>query len=181
MNRLVFIALFLWCATISVAPGVLLSEIDWCNRKQISWTDFWGTPDPYSRYSAVSATYLQEKHACDDFGRFRYSVKAVFVKDQSWSRDKRSSRLLHHEQLHFNLTELHARKLRKLFSELPYPCYLPERKIKLMVDSLYEKMEFAHRFYDEDTFHGLKIERQHFWDEMVNSALNELSPFACDE
>lgn len=181
MNRLFFIALFMCCATISVAPDTLLAEIDWCSHKQISWNDFWGAPDPNSRYSAVSATYLQEKHACDDFGRFRYSVKAVFVKNQSWSRDKRSSRLLHHEQLHFNLTELHARKLRKLFSELPYPCYIAERRIQLKIDSLYDKMEFAHRFYDDDTYHGLNLERQHFWDKMVNSALDELSQFGCAE
>ncbi|OWY24968.1 DUF922 domain-containing protein [Sphingobacteriales bacterium UPWRP_1] len=181
MMRFFFIAIFLCCTTIAVAPGTLLSEIDWCNRKQISWSDFWRNPDPYSRYSAVSATYLQEKHACDNFGQFKYSVKAVFVKDQSWSRDKRSTRLLHHEQLHFNLTELHARKLRKLFSDLRNPCYIPERRIQLMIDSLYDKMEFAHRFYDDDTFHGLNNERQQFWDELVNSALEELAPFSCEQ
>lgn len=169
------------CAILVYAPGNVSSEIDWCNGSSISWNDFWGNPDPYSRFSAISATYLQEKHFCNEYDRFRYSVRSVFVRKQSWSRDKKSAKLLHHEQIHFNLTELHARKLRKLFSELQYPCFIPEARIKYMVDSLYEKMEYAHRFYDEDTFHGLNTKRQEFWTDMVTEALFDLEEFACTQ
>ncbi|HRI27617.1 MAG TPA: hypothetical protein PK715_06115, partial [Chitinophagales bacterium] len=47
------------------APTSAPFELDWCYQRTLSWDDFWGAPDPYSRYSAISSTYLQEKHKCE--------------------------------------------------------------------------------------------------------------------
>lgn len=154
-------------------------ELDWCYHRTLSWDDFWGAPDPYSRYSAISSTYLQEKHKCEANNKFTYSVKSVFVKTASWSTDKKSASLLHHEQIHFDLTELHARKLRKLFADLPYPCYLPTKVVKYKIDSLYDELEKAHRFYDRDTYHGLYSSKQEKWDNLVAMGLQSLDDFAC--
>jgi hypothetical protein len=59
---------------------------------------------------------------------FEYRVVAAFRPDHSWVRPeilKRpadSARALRHEQTHFDLTEVHARRLRRYFMELVAPC-----------------------------------------------------------
>lgn len=80
--------LFVFAVSLSLSPINLSYEIEWCRQRNISWEDFWGKPDSSSRYSAISATYIQEKHKCDYRNRFTFSVRSVFLKTQSWSTDK---------------------------------------------------------------------------------------------
>lgn len=179
MNRFTLNILFFFVVFVFSAPSNTSTEIEWCHQRYISWDDFWGKPDKYSRYSAISATYLQEKHRCDYRNRFTYSVRTVFVKTQSWSTDKKSENLLHHEQLHFDLTELYARKLRKTFSELQNPCSLPKSQVKSIIDNLYNEMEKAHSLYDQETLHGLKSGKQAFWTKLITESLAEMEDYAC--
>jgi len=181
MKRFFSMLLFVFAASLSLSPINLSYEIEWCRQRNISWEDFWGKPDSSSRYSAISATYIQEKHKCDYRNRFTFSVRSVFLKTQSWSTDKKSAKLLHHEQLHFDLTEVYARKLRKVFSELDNPCQMSKTQVKSIIDNLYDEMEKAHNLYDHETVHGLRTNRQEFWTKIIGEALFELDSFACTD
>ncbi len=157
------------------------SELNWCENRKLFWTDFKARPDSHSLYSAVSATYIEEKHGCSESGMFEYDVKAVFVKNESWSVDMDSEALLRHEQTHFDLTEYFARKMRQKFHDLKEPCNLLEERILAMVDSVYTELEITHQLYDQYTVHGLNKENQKLWDDIVMRSLHELNDFTCQQ
>ena len=158
-------------------PVSSMNEIQWCEQDKLEWQDFDGQPSDFSPFSAVSATYIEESHGCSEAGEFHFSVKAVFVKDKSWSVDKVCNDLLQHEQVHFDLTEYYARKMRFKFESLKNPCSLPTEDILEMVNEVYEDMETAHRVYDEFTVHGLNKENQKLWNKYVAESLMDLNHF----
>jgi len=153
------------------------NEIDWCENRYLTWADFKGVPDACSDYAALSAVYLEAKHSCTD-GNFNYMVYTRFVKGLSWCRSP-SPRLLEHEQVHFDMTEVYARKLRKYLHELDDPCLYSKEEMSQIVNTIYDDMEEAHFLYDLETFHGLKSEKQENWAMMVDKVLKNLSAYQC--
>ncbi|MGB0840229.1 MAG: DUF922 domain-containing protein [Chitinophagales bacterium] len=154
------------------------TTIEWGKYHLLKWSDFKGVPENNSYFSAVSALYLQESHACDRYNGFEFEIKAMFDKEGSWSRNKKSLKLLRHEQLHFDLTEFYARKLRKRFEALENACMLPEYRIQEVVDEVFYDMVKAHESYDKMTKHGLVREEQEHWRIFVRERLNELDHYA---
>lgn len=153
------------------------TEISWDKDRKLSWSDFTGVPPHDAYYSAISATYIEEEHRCGEDGSFYYDVKSVFVKDLSWTQDHHSEALLHHEQKHFDLTELYARKLRKLFATLENPCRIPMEDLQRIIHQLLNDMEKAHHIYDEMTVHGLNKTQQKVWDDMIANSLLQLDAY----
>ena len=173
-----YMALLILCHTFYVvAQDTPENEVSWEENKDLNWQDFKGTPEVKSNFSAVSATYIETTHGCNGEGKFAYSVRAAFVKNQSWTRDHHSEGLLGHEQLHFDLTEYFARKMRQELAQIPNPCDQSLEKIKTIIDSLYTQMEDAHELYDIYTQHGLDHEQQHAWDDYIAIKLEKLKDY----
>ena len=161
----------------ALAQPTEANEVFWDADQSLNWEDFKGTPEVTSNFSAVSATYIETTHGCSENGSFAYQVRAAFVKDQSWTRDVHSQDLLEHEQLHFDLTEYFARKMRHELGELVSPCDKPLEKIKIKIDSLYAQMEHAHQLYDIYTQHGLDHQQQGEWEDYIAKKLKKLNKY----
>ncbi len=159
------------------SDSIFINEILWRNNRKLNWQDFTAEPDHYSNFSAITSTYLEEEHGCSDDGDFIYHVRAVFVKDLSWSRDHYSADLLAHEQIHFDITEYHARKLRLYFESLQNPCGMPQELIEFTVDSLFNEMAKAQMLYDEHTYHGLDKSNQKTWADFVDRQLEKYEDY----
>lgn len=151
-------------------------EIEWCAEEKLNWNDFAGEPEAESVFHAVSATYIEVEHTCKKGQDFDFNVRAVFVKDMSWSVDKKSAELLAHEQVHFDITEYYARKVRRQLDKLEDPCF-DQAKVKQTIDQLYQELESAHHLYDQYTMHGLKEKEQDIWADVVAEGLNELEDY----
>ncbi len=84
----------------------------------------------------------------------KMNLATYFYKDKSWLGDKKDAKSLAHEQLHFDIAELFARKMRKAFEELK------EKKIKNFdryqeVYNIYWKQCKAYQnSYERETFNG---------------------------
>lgn len=174
-------ALFLIYAFLQSSPEVIEQQknpdLEWQKPGQLYWTDFRAVPERGSFYHAVTATYLEETHGCSDEGKFMYDVKAVFVRNQSWSLEKWSEQLLQHEQVHFDITEVFARHLRQYFTQLKYPCRVPEEEIQRKIAEVYRDLELMHHFYDERTQHGLQSDNQERWETFVKQRLDNLQAY----
>ncbi len=157
-------------------PPKKWKEIEWTPTRKLRWDDFQARPNYWSNYSAVTSTYIEETHGCNDYGDFAFIVKAVFVKNMSWARGRLSKDLLRHEQIHFDITEYHARLMRKYFEDLKYPCYR-EDDISKAVDRIFDAMEKAQHRYDDETYHGLYKNRQAEWESYVAEQLETLSAY----
>lgn len=100
-------------------------KICWQENRRLSWTDFQAKSFPKSapfkaqRMAAVSATWSTFYPVRITTDSPTYQVDAVFLCDSSWINRQelrtpaaRAATLLH-EQLHFDIAELIARKLRQ--------------------------------------------------------------------
>lgn len=141
--------------------------------------DFKSRPKPGGRLGfAAVGIFL---YPGENGGELMFYVEALFVKSKSYIT-KYSEYVLKHEQIHFNMCELYARKLRKKISETNF------KKVKNFSDEiqkLYAKISDEHNKeqdkYDNDTEHGLNSAKQKIWEDDVNSRIKELDAYSSTE
>jgi hypothetical protein len=93
----------------------LHDTIQWSTSYKLKWEDFQGKSDSSSKYGAISRPGIKY-HLSANADSFNVKVLCFFIKSKSWSKYKNSYPLLMHEQLHFDIAELFARKLRKTYA-----------------------------------------------------------------
>lgn len=137
--------------------------ITWENSKQLKWEYFNGDPIMESKFSAYSTMGISRNYNEKDF--IKIMVKTLFVKDKSWVKPNPSDNLLKHEQGHFNLFEIYARKLRKIYIEnsdsidIDYYNY-QYKVINEYLDSITIK-------YDKETDFSRNIKEQERWNDSI--------------
>ena len=102
----------------------------WTADRRLTWSDYLGPADITHGAAALTVYAMSISSGCNgDF--FSFGVTSMFQPQRSWVkpvmlfRTVDGDRLLHHEQTHFNLSEVHARKLRKALGEVSDPCTRP--------------------------------------------------------
>lgn len=166
----------------SVSQEFESDSICWAENRKLNWSDFHGQPDTNTSFGLAGCAAELQAVGYWDNGLPNFLVTNYFMKNSSWTVDTVSSHLLQHEQLHFDIAELHARLIRQVVDSLrnekvagfvPYSKkiqYLLERRNK--IDSLYDK-ETAHSIYET---------RQKEWNKKIWDELKCLQEYAseCD-
>lgn len=159
-----------------------LGAFPWGLKRPLVWADFTGDPPRESPAAAETGYSLLHGVRCTG-SVFEYRVVAAFRPDHSWVRPeilKRptdSARALRHEQTHFDLTELHARRLRRYFMELVAPCKSSQGDLSQVAERYVHDEANAQAQYDRETDHGRKPTEQSRWDKDVDSQLFSTSKF----
>jgi hypothetical protein len=126
----------------------------------------------------ASFIYLYQK---EKSGNMLFTVEAIFLKSKSFLKDE-SPYIIKHEQLHFDISELYARKLRKAISDKDF------KKVKKTVEVIQQLYNRASADcnkeqdkYDNDTEHSINAAKQQVWNESIAKQLAELSDYASTE
>ncbi len=151
--------------------------LHWHERDTLSWADFSGAADPASPMAAYTYSNMHIVWACED-GQFSLLAETRFDKERSWQKGNGSTALLAHEQLHFDITELYARKLRQHFAAMPDPCAMAEADIRADIQSLVDGWHDEQLRYDSETDHSLDRDGQAVWDKRIRLSLNALARYA---
>ncbi|WMJ73854.1 DUF922 domain-containing protein [Cytophagaceae bacterium ABcell3] len=146
--------------------------IEWSESYKLKWDDFQGDP-AQNKFAAMTCSDISVK-SFKTGKDVTYTVKCSFKTNKSWTRSK-SQRVLAHEQLHFDITELHGRILRKKFSDVGVA--LSKEEFKTTVDKVFADWNKMEKLYDKECRHGLNKEKQKEWEEMVERKLNELEDY----
>jgi len=161
-------------------PDVFLTDnkevIIWNNRVKLSWSDFKGTPRPGNKHVAMSkcGISMEQSGYTMPYGKPVYAFKAYFVPASSWYlKNKVSTRMLYHEQLHFDIAELYARKLRKYFSENK----ISPETAKQVFETIYSEYRSFQELYDTQTRHGTDLSAQKEWTKKITSKLRHLGQY----
>ena len=85
-------------------------------------------------------------------------VKAVVLNDSVQRRT-----VLGHEQTHFDLAEVHARRMRRTFGSLARPCVQSDAELSTLARRLTQEEKAEQRRYDAETNHGLRGDEQAAW------------------
>jgi hypothetical protein len=140
----------------------------WSAARPLTWSDFQGTPPTEGREGAKSAYTLYSAWKCRG-SAFEFRVVAGFRPRQSWVKavvlnDSAQRRtILVHEQTHFDLGELHARKMRRVFADLVGPCRKTDAALTTLAQRLGQEEDTEQQRYDAETNHGLLAAQQAAW------------------
>ena len=169
------------------------SQIEWSADRRLTISDFKGKIPGRAVQNSMSAVSIELSWECAD-GKGSSVAKAVFDPNSSWwrdpspnlwrnadapslsgGRDDRGTTLLAHEQLHFDLTELWARKARDLFKDLPSTCKTPgaSPSFERSVAVLEREWSAEQEQYDRETANGTNRSRQQAWAAKVEKALRQ--------
>jgi hypothetical protein len=171
-------------------PDVIAGElgardaVPWSRDRRLMWSDFRAKPPVDPQPEAALTTYgLFYGVRCTGL-RFEFQVTAAFLPNESWVQpqvlDSPADRVrsLAHEQTHFDLTEVHARRMRRYFGEMYQPCLRSQIELDRLANRFIEDELDAQQLYDLETGHGRVIEQQARWDQDVAVRLDELDRFA---
>jgi len=164
---------------ISLAPilninafAEMSDDVFWIADRPLQWADFEGSPDYNNDFvKALTASSIRYSYGCEN-GYIAYHIESVFKKSQSWVKEEaRTTYHLSHEQLHFDITELYARKLREALDKEQFPChrmYAFEQKIRQYLRDWRNEQTT----YDKETFFSVKRDRQADWEFEVRLLLD---------
>lgn len=171
MKGVAFFVVVLLVSGASDAQNVLA----WDSAAKLTWADFQGKVDVASSFSASTVSGINYKFQLNSDG-YSDSIVAVFYRAESWVRFRNDDGLAH-EQGHFDITEIFARKLRKRIRE-----FIPKRgslsqQLKQLYDEVEADREATESLYDEETKHSADGERQAYWKEKIRDQLKELEEY----
>lgn len=186
-RRLFFIFLSLAIAIQSFSQSDSLKiesdeVIYWSENNLLKYIDFQARQD--SSYNvdgllanATAATEIRFSVFTNDDGNTCFKVMNVFLRNKSWMV-KKTPYVLQHEQLHFDISEVYARRIRKRLSQLIGDDMADVNVLKDEIQILLKERMFRQQQYDHDTDHGNLFDQQQRWNKMIKVELIELDGFS---
>jgi len=170
-----------WSALASAqTPGQEI--IVWSPTRVLDWKDFKAKPEGGALGGARIAISHEYSLGCRD-GVLQARVQAIKQPSKSGvtyrilSSGLASRVGLRHEQLHFDLAEVYARRIRKLLRELPSPCTQSDAELNAMAERVIKEHWDVQQRYDVQTEHGQVERHQNEWDRRITSELKQLTAF----
>jgi hypothetical protein len=155
----------------------------WSATRPLTWKDFRGTAPSGGMEGAQTAYSLFYGLRCTR-SLFQFQVTTGFLPRESWVKPSvvanadESRRTLEHEQTHFDLSEVYARRMRKYFADLYRPCDQTLDRWRTVAQQYIRDEAAAQGRYDGETRHGLTLARQRAWGSDIVRQLKELDAFA---
>ncbi|WP_421775150.1 DUF922 domain-containing protein [Gracilimonas sp.] len=150
--------------------------IYWSEDYKLVWTDFEEIPKRYSEHAAFSVVGYESSFNMNA-QQYEAEIKTYFSKNESWSKSWIASLLLH-EQGHFDLAEVNARKFRKRVKEAMEAGTITVNLFEEMSDEAMADLEEAQKVYDEATNFSMDYRSQLEWSDRIAEQLKELEAFA---
>ena len=148
--------------------------IPWQPDRKLSWADFKGTPPGGKRVAATTASGISYSYTTiGSNGRYKldYKVTTLFYPHQSWYHSELcDSVVLSHEQLHFDISELYARKMRFRLERTSFSENVKQEIRDIYQETLKELADFQDQ-YDWETNFSRNREAQLEWNARIAEAL----------
>ena len=159
------------------------NKLSWNENTKLVWNNFEAYPDSNSTSAAITyseISYGLSAEIINDKVSVNYEVKCFFIPGKSWvKKELADDKLLAHEQLHFDITELYARKFRKSLSEKNF-----SKEVKSEFKQEYKKilkaLKSCQDLYDHETNHSIKEKEQLAWQTKIKKQLKNLEKYKSD-
>jgi hypothetical protein len=181
MRWLGFIILFLFWVAVNAQQDSLV--IKWTDDYTLSWNDFQGEEDVELSLAALSKIAIPYTYSSDGEVDFTVKLNTVFVKNESWYKEgKQNKILLGHEQLHFNIAEIHRRLIVKRILKTTFSSENYDTELKQLVNEIWEEdYRKMQDLYDSETNYARIFKSQMDWNKFVAKRLDELKKFKSTE
>jgi len=166
----------------TLAPASLQAQsdseelLDWSSNRRLTWADYKASPNPNSDAAASTTTYLGIDYNISTHS-FSYKIESRFSKTRSWGLHK-TEYILSHEQGHFDIAEVFARKLHKKMSEYRFNSKTYDKDLRKIYDEVTKEKEKTQNEYDGETRHSINKDKQAEWLKKIDKMLEELKDWA---
>ena len=156
--------------------------MSWNHDYRLEWSDFNGKPTEGTSVVAVTASgitfSLSTKKSETRLIDYNYIIKADFYPEKSWySKHRVSNNILNHERLHFDITELFARKFRQRLENTTFNMSISNQMERLH-NAINAELEAMQKKYDAETNHSQNIKKQKEWQAKIIVQLNKLDQYS---
>ncbi len=177
MKTLTYLLIFFFSVT---AFSQNEEKISWSEDYRLTWSDFKAPPRSGVSYvasttSGISFSYsVTEQNGNRDL---KVTVTSYFFPRKSWvDPDHATAYILGHEQAHFDISELHARMLRKEISEASFSKNL-KKEIKNLYQSVEERRVAMQHQFDSESNHSKNKEGEYKWEAYIKEQLENYEPW----
>ena len=150
--------------------------IAWSPENILTWEDFKGKAPDNDRAAATTASGISYQFSTSGSSgeiELDYLVSTFFYPNKSWYQPSLcDSLILSHEQLHFDISELYARKMRNRLASSSYTENV-KAEVKQIYKEVLEELEEFQNLYDDQTNFSRDLEHQLIWNNKIEEALSK--------
>lgn len=150
--------------------------VPWNSNIRLTWADFKGKVPPAAVPAATTASgisYTYSANLLHHEVHLDYEVNAYFYPNESWYRPALcNENTLSHEQLHFDISELFARKMRDRLDRTSFSDDV-KAEIRKIYKEILEELQDYQEQYDWETNFSRNREKQAEWNQKIAKALQE--------
>ncbi|WP_040281115.1 DUF922 domain-containing protein [Psychroserpens damuponensis] len=155
--------------------------MSWSESKKLTWADFKGAVDVNTDAVAVTASGITFSFSVSEsdgkFVDFSAETYAHFYPEKSWyNKTKGDDHILAHEQLHFDITELHVRKLRYNISKIKVSQHI-KHDLRAVHEQANKELAIMQNTYDTQTNNSINKVEQVTWSKFVKNELDKYKDF----
>jgi len=175
LGKIIAIGCFVFLGFLGVAQEIEEGVL-WNPNLRLTWADFKGKVPPAAVPAATTASgisYTYSANLLHHEVHLDYEVNAYFYPNESWYRPTLcDENTLSHEQLHFDISELFARKMRDRLDRTTFSDDVKAEIRKIYKEILEELKDFQDQ-YDWETNFSRNREKQLEWNQKIAKALQE--------
>lgn len=153
--------------------------IPWSLERRLSWADFKGEIPRDAMAAATTASGISYRYSANlmfNEVNLDFEVNTYFYPDGSWYKPQIcDSTVLAHEQLHFDITELFARKMRKKLKQSTFSDNV-KAEVRDIYNTILAELNAYQERYDWETDFSRKHDAQKKWQEKVWAQLAIYEP-----
>lgn len=152
-------------------------KIFWNENRNLEWADFQSKTKPNTSQAAATTycgiSYLLNS-STKKFTDKQVKIESFFIPSKSWAHpDHKTDIVLMHEQSHFDIAELFARKFRKAINDK----FLDAKSLQKYYEQIYEGYKDYQQDYETVTNHGRIRDKQYEYSQKINEEITALSDF----
>jgi len=173
--KLIFLLIITHCLFTRQESDTLV----WNEKRPLHWNDFRGEPE--KRFAVASTTYDIKKSAAQINSHSAFvKIEAIFYCKRSWKKERWiSNEVLMHEQKHFDIVEIYARKFRRMILAKHYGSF---KELQMAIDDFYPEIDKAldkyQDEYDDKTDSSMNGAKQREWEEKLMKELHSLDEYS---
>jgi hypothetical protein len=176
MKKHIVVTLCLLITTLGYGQPKEENTIEWQQNRKLTWSDFKG---PAHNWNVAAVTYCGIKIEPVNFnktnGKATYKITTYFITDSSfYFKNKADTFVLSHEQAHFDIAELYARRMRAVLADKGVIVF---KEANTIYQRFYKEYLNFQQKYETKTKHGTNLPEQKKWEELIAAELNKLSKF----
>ena len=154
-------------------------SITWSEDLELQWSDFKAEPKPQGNAAALTASGItfgfSTTKTATELVDFTFEITAHFYPEKSWRINKPlSDIILAHERLHFDITELFARKFRQRILNSTFTMNI-SAEMERIHNAINTELTEMQKKYDTETNHSQIVEKQTEWQKYIALEIEKLS------